>query len=363
MQTNQSKDIYQAIADECARSRDFAVATVLKAVGSTPNKAGAKAIINSGGAIRGTIGGGAVEAQAQRTAIESIKNRQPFVFDFNLEGSAVSDKNPICGGMMRVLIDPVPAQHKSAYVAAAEARQCRQRGLLLTMLQGDKSLESANPPDTKVVFYSEAEISETTFSTAEMLRCILTSGETTLLVKETLQEGLCLEVLVEPLIPNPLLLIVGGGHIGQALALQASILGFDILVLDDRNEFTAAELFPEAVSTCCGRIDEEIGRLQIAIDTYIVIVTRDHRNDAEALAACLNKPAAYIGMIGSRRKVELMRKEFVESGRSTVDEFARIYAPIGLDIGAKTVPEIAASIAAQLIAVRRKGAAARISSK
>ena len=170
------------------------------------------------------------------------------------------------------------------------------------------------------------------------------------------QQGQRLEVLVEPLIPNPLLVIVGGGHIGQALAVQADLVGFDILVIDDRLEFTAAELFPEEVTTRCGRIDEEIDRLPIGGDTYIVIVTRDHRHDAEVLAACLHKPAAYIGMIGSRRKVELMRKEFVESGRATAAEFDRVYAPIGLDIGSVTVPEIAASIAAQLIAVRRKGA-------
>jgi xanthine dehydrogenase accessory factor len=128
-------------------------------------------------------------------------------------------------------------------------------------------------------------------------------------------------------------------------------------------EFTAAGLFSEGATTCCGQVDEEIGRLTIGDDTYIVIVTRGHQHDAEALAACLKKPAAYIGMIGSRRKVEMMRKEFVNSGLATAAEFDRVYAPIGLDIGSVTVPEIAASIVAQLIAVRRKGAAPKIQTK
>jgi len=99
----------------------------------------------------------------------------------------------------------------------------------------------------------------------------------------------------------------------------------------------------------------------IASDTYIVIVTRGHKLDAEALEACIHTPAAYIGMIGSKRKVALIRENFIESGIVTKEEFDRIFTPIGLDIGAVTVPEIAASITAELIAVRRKGIIHKIS--
>ena len=194
------------------------------------------------------------------------------------------------------------------------------------------------------------------YPNTDAFRSVLQQEEIRLFVSESTLEGKQFEVLVEPLVPNPLLLIVGGGHIGQALAVQADLVGFDILVIDDRPEFTAADLFPTEATMRCGPIVEEINRLPIGSDTYIVIVTRGHRHDAEALAVCLHKPAAYIGMIGSRRKVGMMRKEFIESGRATAAEFDRVYAPIGLDIGSVTVPEIAASITAQLIAVRRKGA-------
>ena len=122
------RDIHQAIVERCDRNCGFAVAMVLKAEGSTPRKAGAKAIIDAGGAIQGTIGGGAVEAEAQRLAIEAIKSGRPLVFDFNLEGNAVGDTDPICGGKMRVLIDPIAARHRAAYLAASEARQRRERG-------------------------------------------------------------------------------------------------------------------------------------------------------------------------------------------------------------------------------------------
>ncbi|MHC4687696.1 MAG: XdhC family protein, partial [Planctomycetota bacterium] len=97
--------------------------------------------------------------------------------------------------------------------------------------------------------------------------------------------------------------------------------------------------------------------LSNAGDVYVVLVTRGHKLDAETLEACIHAPAAYVGMIGSKRKVALLRENFIESGLAAAEEFDRVFAPIGLDIGAVTVPEIAASITAELIAVRRKGIA------
>jgi xanthine dehydrogenase accessory factor len=144
------------------------------------------------------------------------------------------------------------------------------------------------------------------------------------------------------------------------VATQGRLVGFAPCIIDDRAEFTSADLYPPGTTTRCGPIAEEVTGFAFAGDTYVVIVTRDHAHDADALEACLGRGAAYIGMIGSRRKVALLRQDFIESGRATAEEFERVYAPIGLDIGAVTVPEIAASIAAQLIAVRRKGASSRM---
>jgi xanthine dehydrogenase accessory factor len=132
-------------------------------------------------------------------------------------------------------------------------------------------------------------------------------------------------------------------------------VGFDVVVIDDRPEFTDPALYPAGATTRCGDIPAQIAAGPVAGDTYIVIVTRGHKLDAEVLRACINSPAAYVGMIGSRRKVALMRRNFIESGLATEEQFRRVHAPIGLDIGAVTVPEIAASITAELIAVRRKG--------
>ena len=151
------------------------------------------------------------------------------------------------------------------------------------------------------------------------------------------------------------MLIVGGGHVGQAVAQQATWLGFDVTVLDDRTEFAQANRFPVGTKVICGQICGEVERFPKDKDSYIVIVSRGHRPDAEALDGCIHSEPAYIGMIGSRRKAGLLRKHFLESGLATEDEFDRVFAPIGLDIGAVTVEEIATSIMAQVVAVRRKG--------
>ena len=203
----------------------------------------------------------------------------------------------------------------------------------------------------------EAVAAQSDFPGSDALRMCLVQERPQLFADRAQAAQQSIEVFVEPVVPSPLLLIGGGGHVGQALALLATQVGFDVTVFDDRPEFTAAALFPPGVTARCGPIPAQIAAAAIGLDTYVVIVTRGHAHDASALAACIHAPAAYIGMIGSRRKVALMRESFLARGLATEAELDRVFAPVGLDIGAITVPEIAASIAAQLIAVRRKGSA------
>jgi xanthine dehydrogenase accessory factor len=350
-------DIHQAVVDFADAGRPFALAVVLAAEGSTPRQAGTKVLIDSGGAIRGTIGGGLVEAETQRRAVEAIRARRPLVFDFVMEGASARDDRAICGGRMRILIDPTAADRRAVYAQAADARRRRERGVLLT------AVRLAVLPQTTVQWFPQDSVpADVGFPGGEAIRAAMAGEAPKHFVQDPSPEGPRLEVLVEPLIPPPVLVIAGGGHIGQALALQAGLVGFDIVVIDDRSEFADAALFPPGTVTLCGDIARGLAALPAAGDTYIVVVTRGHRHDKEALAACIRKPAAYIGMIGSRRKVALIRKELAESGAAAEEELRRVYAPIGLDIGAETVPEIAASIVAQLIAVRRKGSAPRMPS-
>ncbi len=343
-------DIHQRVVEFIDSGRSFAVAIVLKAEGSTPRKAAVKAIIDDTGKIIGTLGGGAVEAEAQRRAIDACKSKSPIVFEMLLHGANRVADTPICGGMMRVLIDPTAADDRATYAGAAEAVRKRRRGLILTTVRTVERTEV-----TSQWLATEAVPSDIAFPGADDIRSCIARETPQLFSEPGGGANPTLEVLVEPVIPKPLLVIAGGGHIGQSLAIQASLVGFDVTVVDDRAEFTDPSLFPKGTTTCCENIPRKIADLAVGSDTYIVLVTRGHKLDAETLEACIHAPVAYAGMIGSSRKVSLIRKNFVESGLAIEEEFDRVFTPIGLDIGAVTVPEIAASITAELIAVRRKG--------
>jgi xanthine dehydrogenase accessory factor len=356
-------DTNRQIVQLLEAGRPFAVGLVLSAEGSTPREAGVKAALEADGRIHGTLGGGAVEAEAQRRAIEACASGRAVVFEMEFTGAAAGDDEPICGGRMRLLVDPTASKDLAAYQQAAAAAEARTRGVLLAAVHTDG--------ETEVLWRTEADLSASPlpdgFPDVQALRECLAAEQARLFRTGEGQPGCLWEVLVEPIVPGPLLRIAGGGHVGQALAVQAALLGFDVTVLDDRPEFTDPALFPDPASsaggvrTRCCDVGQELAAQPLGPDTYVVIVTRGHKHDAAALRACVRKPLAYLGMIGSRRKVALLRQSFVESGWATEAEFDRVFAPIGLDIGAETVPEIATSIAAQLVAVRRRGAAAVLS--
>jgi xanthine dehydrogenase accessory factor len=327
-----------------------ALAVILRVDGSTPQKAGVKALIEDSGTIWGTLGGGRVEAEARRLAVEACRSQRPLVFDFPLDGTAAADSAAICGGAMRLLLDPTIGQHaanRAAYARAAQAVARRERGVLLTTVDHTRVA-------VQWLCATDAAARSAPPGGAVVLSCL--ARETPQLVTtDSPVAGETVEVFIEPVTAPPRLLIAGGGHVGQAVAQQAGRLGFEITVLDDRPEFTAAALFPAGVATRCGPPAELIRDLLSAADTYVVIVTRNHVQDAEVLAACIHTPLAYLGMIGSRRKAALVREQFLGNALATEEEFNRVFTPIGLDLGAVTVAEIATSITAQLVAVRRTG--------
>jgi xanthine dehydrogenase accessory factor len=160
--------------------------------------------------------------------------------------------------------------------------------------------------------------------------------------------------LLEHIHPKPHLIIAGAGHIGNALAHLGALLDFKVTVVDDRPEFANATLIPDADHIVIEPIGPAMTRLVKEKDTYIVIVTHGHHQDGEALRACIGSEAAYIGMIGSKHKVGVLKKQFLEEQWATPEQWSAIYAPVGLEIGSITVQEIATSIAAQLVQARHK---------
>ncbi|MDI6784845.1 MAG: XdhC/CoxI family protein, partial [bacterium] len=166
-----------------------------------------------------------------------------------------------------------------------------------------------------------------------------------------------MEVYIEPIFPDPIVYLIGAGHISQALAQFAKLVGFKVVVIDSEKKYANRSRFPKSVAAqiIVAGFKKAIAQIRFDESAYIVILTRSHITDKDSLAACLqkNQPVAYLGMIGSKRKIALIFAELKKSGipKKLLDA---VYAPIGLDIGAETPEEIAVSIVAELIAVSHR---------
>jgi xanthine dehydrogenase accessory factor len=168
--------------------------------------------------------------------------------------------------------------------------------------------------------------------------------------------GGTVEIFVEPILPQPVVYLFGGGHVSMAMAKAASSAGFAVGVVDDRATFANAQRFPTAQEVLTS-YEHAFEKIQPNASTYLVIVTRGHKEDMRVLAWAVRTQARYIGMIGSKRKVLSVYKALEKEGYGP-DEFERVYAPMGLEIGALSPEEIAISIVAELIAVRRNATSA-----
>jgi xanthine dehydrogenase accessory factor len=168
------------------------------------------------------------------------------------------------------------------------------------------------------------------------------------------------DVFLEVVEPQPTLIIVGAGHIAVPLAQMGKMLSFEVIVLDDREKFANRERFPDSDQVIADDFGPALSSLKITRATYIVIITRGHQYDEEALMEVAESPAAYIGMIGSKRRVWTVLKLLHDEGVPP-EKLLRIYAPIGIDIEAVTPAEIAVAIGAELVKLRRGGTAASLS--
>jgi xanthine dehydrogenase accessory factor len=167
-----------------------------------------------------------------------------------------------------------------------------------------------------------------------------------------------MEVFIEPLEAPPALYVFGAGHVGFFVARLASDAGFEVHVVDDRAAFANRERFPNAAEVVVDDIPTWLASTTLPSSAYAVIVTRGHRHDLDALQALASRPLRYLGLIGSRAKVARIYEQLLAQGQTTLEDLSHVHAPIGLDIGAVTPQEIAVSIVAELVAVRRGRATA-----
>ena len=303
----------------------------------------------------GTLGGGCVEADVKRRALEAMRTREPLLERFELNHDFSWDDGLICGGRMDVLIDPLlpdaPDRDQSIDFLTHLVNFMRSGEPFYEAFVLDE--DAAGLPATSwfVVDAQQAIVAQRRGQTRQ-IPTVMTS----LLAdcQQTRRPSTRGGFAVISSAARCRLLIVGGGHVGQAVASLAANLDFDVWVVDDRESMVSQERFPQAEKRIAGDIEATLRELDVNENTYCLIVTRGHGHDEKALYYLADRGARYVGMIGSRRKIKLIFEDLLAEGVSAA-ALEKVYAPVGIEIGSQTVPEIAVSIAAELVAHRNLG--------
>jgi xanthine dehydrogenase accessory factor len=335
--------------EQAARAgRPVCYTALVETRGSTPQKAGAAMLVYPDGSQAGTLGGGCVEAEVKRRALELLHEGGTELLTFQLDSDYGWDDGLICGGRMKMLADPLrPGEDGTYYQRLNDelvaGRGCTEGVLLEAQPEGPAAGARYLLDETGKLLAARPAgmlpdlVSRHVRPLAERPRPYVTHGVSYL-----------------PHLPRCRLIIVGAGHVGQKVAELGADVDFDVWVVDDRHEYCSPERFPRAQRRIVGPIDDALQQLRIDRDTYAIIVTRGHNHDEEALFHLAETPARYVGLIGSKRKIKLIFRDLLEQGISE-QALRRVYAPLGFEIGSQTVPEIAVSIVAELVAHRNLG--------
>jgi xanthine dehydrogenase accessory factor len=349
------KNIYLQFLDHQSDKSPMVLATVTRTHGSAPQKPGSSALFGKKGLISGTVGGGVVEGRVEKLAREALLSKKSGHFLFNLGNDISKTEEAICGGQISVLIDANLINHLSVFEQLRISIENQVPGVMITMVTGSKEetvlinrywISNTFKPAIPAAFLEKIEpavinmLSEGNPSDYREMELAIPDEEPSSLF------------FLEAVFPPEHLIIAGAGHIGKALAHLADMLDFEVTVIDDRPEYANSENIPEASHIIAKDIGDTLKDLKKGCDTYVVIVTRGHKDDAAALKPCIGSELAYIGMIGSKNKIAAMRSSFIENGWATAKQWDAIHTPIGLDIKSRTVEEIAISIAAQMVLVR-----------
>jgi len=339
------RELLQDLFTAHAAGRAVAMTLLVETRGSTPQKAGAAMLVYPDGTQTGTLGGGCVEAEVKRRALGLLINGEPELLTFQLDSDYGWDDGLICGGRMRMLVDPLRGMVSLAYYEALASLIGAGRGCTEAVVVEAEA--SGAPELSRYLFDREGACVAQRANEPPSAKLLTHLRPLSQRPRPYAAEG----VSYLPHLARGKLLIVGGGHVGQKVADLAASVDFDVTVVDDRMEYVSEERFPRSVQRIAGKIDEVLPTLTVDEDTFCIIVTRGHNHDEEALFHLARRPSRYLGMIGSRRKIKMI---FDDLRREGVEEhhLARVHAPLGIEIGSQTVSEIAISIVAELIACR-----------
>jgi xanthine dehydrogenase accessory factor len=367
------RDVVRQLAAAIRASRPVAWCRLVETRGSTPQKAGAAMLVYEDGSQAGTLGGGCVEAEFKRRALALLAENRPAICTFQLDSDYGWDDGLICGGRMQILVEPIAPGDDTPYFERLPELVEHGQGFTEAIVFDSEA--SGLPAPSSYLFDAQSRLlfSLPKSSVGNALRGVPSPRQ----YSRTATEGgpysapsLVTDqlrpldsrphpyashgVAYLPVLPRCRLVIVGGGHVGKAVADLAAELEFDVWIVDDRPEFVADLRFPRAERRISGPIDRVLPDLEITSGTYCLIVTRGHSHDQEALFHLADRGARFVGLIGSRRKIKMIFENLAAEGVSR-EALTKVYAPLGIDIGSQTVPEIAVSICAELVAHRNLG--------
>lgn len=341
------RELAQQLETLVTSKQEAVYCRLIETRGSTPQKPGATMLIYPDGSQAGTLGGGCVEAEVKRTALTYLEENQSVIAKFELNHDYGWDDGLICGGRMQILIQPIQDETSRAYIQHLVSLLQTATGFTEVIKFGD---ESQQPPalllfDVHHEMKAALHLSNKTIQTQAIEHLVSLDDRP----RPYHQKGLA----YLPTLERCRLVIVGGGHVGQAVANLAADLDFEVVVVDDRESIISPERFPQAHLRLAGDMEDILPTLEITPHTYCLIVTRGHNHDQRALYHLADRGARYVGLIGSRRKIKLIYDDLVDAGIRK-EALHNVFAPLGVNIGSQTVPEIAVSICAELVSHRNR---------
>lgn len=349
---NERAAVWLAAAEAIEAGKAAAFATVARKRGSLPMASDAKMLVTADGGRWGTVGGGCTEADVTAQALGTIETGQPTFVKHTLNSDLIGDLALSCGGTVELFVEPLlPSEGLTRLCrAVGEGIERREPVTVATAIEwrdgpakvaqvgdqrftvgaGDQLLHAHRPPSSPAAVQGPSH------------------RETSAFVDD--KAG----AFIEPILRLPRLTIFGAGHVGVELARLASRAGFYVVVVDDRAEFANRERLPEANEVVAEEFRGVLNRLRFDADDYVIAATRGHSYDAYIVERTAGSGAGYVGMLGSKRKRAVIWKALEDAG---VDRraLARVRSPIGVEIGADTPAEIAVSVVAELVRLRRLG--------
>ncbi|MCY2964417.1 MAG: XdhC family protein [Planctomycetota bacterium] len=343
------RKILESLAETLRAGQSAAYTALVETRGSTPQKAGATMLVYPDGSQIGTLGGGCVEAEVKRRALRLLDEGETDLLTFQLDDNYGWDDGLICGGRMKLLVDPVrPGQDLAYFETLNHLLAAGTPVTEAVVLEGERS--GGGHPGDRFLLDDAGQVLAARAKLGLPTTAVQHLRPSRSRPRPYVESG----ISYLPFLRRCRLIIVGAGHVGQKVAQLASEVDFDVWVVDDREEYCNSGRFPEAKRLIVGPVDTVLSGLEIDHNSYCLIVTRGHNHDEEALYHLAETDASYVGMIGSKRKIRLIFDDLVAEGIS-LEALKRVHAPLGFDIGSQTVPEIAVSIVAELVAHRNLG--------